>query len=177
MRHRVLAVSATMCVAALAPAGIANAASPHRQSRTETIVTTSLSRGGHDLPSLVSATGPIRGVGTETQTYVDTPDGEAVQFTWHFRTGTVTGVAVEDYDLSFDPISCTAKATGTGTWTITGGTGAYAGATGSGTFVEHGNLVGARDRNGVCQGPDSGVTPKLSASNLHGTGNASLSRR
>ena len=174
MRHRALAVSATICAATLASSGIAAAAPHDRPSRTETIVTTSLSLNGIDLPTYVSATGPIRGSGVETQTGIDTPDGQAVQFTWHFRAGTVTGIAHEDYALDFDPTSCTAKATGTGTWTITGGTGAYAGATGSGAFTYRGTLVGARDRHRVCQGPDSDVAPKLSAGVLRGTGSASV---
>jgi hypothetical protein len=174
MRHHALAISAMTCIATLAPAGIAAAAPHDRLAGTETIVMTSQTLNGIDLPSHVSATGPIRGAGTETQTYIDTADGETVQFTWHFPAGNVTGDAIEDYALSFDPTSCTAQATGTGTWTITGGTGAYAGATGSGSFADRGTLVGARDRNGACQGPDSGVEPKIAASILRGTGSASL---
>jgi hypothetical protein len=49
-----------------------------------------------------------------------------------------------------DLASCTATEHSVGTWTFTGGTGAYRGITGHGTFVEHGAGVGVR-AHGACQ--------------------------
>ena len=100
--------------------------------------------------------------------------GETVDFTWHLPDGDVYLQAVEDYSMSFDPQACTAKATGTGTWVITGGTGLYANATGDGTFTDHGSFTGARD-HGVCEGPDSHTPPRTSVFTLQGTGTATLS--
>lgn len=155
---------------ALAPAGTAAAApAPGAQSFVMTFQTFD----GVDQPTRVSATGPVQGAGVETQTDVDTPDGERVDFTWHLRDGEVHLQAVEDYAMSFDPQACTAKATGTGTWVITGGTGAYTGASGTGTFTDHGSFTGARD-HGVCEGPDSNTAPRTSVFTLQGTGTAAL---
>jgi hypothetical protein len=163
---------AAAIVGALAPAGTAAAAAT-TASHTESFVMTFQTFNGVDQPTRVSATGPVQGAGVETQTDVDTPDGETVAFTWHLRDGDVYLQATEDYAMSFDPQACTAKATGTGTWVITGGTGPYTNATGTGTFTDHGSFTGARD-HGVCQGPDSNTQPKTSVFTLQGTGTAAL---
>ena len=166
----VLAIAAAT-VGALAPVGAASAASP---SNTESFVMTFQTFDGVDQPTRVAATGPVQGAGVETQTDVETPDGETVDFTWHLRDGDVYLQATEDYSMSFDPQACTAKATGTGTWVITGGTGVYANASGAGTFADRGSFTGARD-HGVCEGPDSNTPPKTSVFTLKGTGTATLS--
>jgi len=166
----VLAIAAAT-VGALAPVGAASAASP---SNTESFVMTFQTFDGVDQPARVSATGPVQGAGVETQTDVETPDGETVDFTWHLRDGDVYLQAVEDYSMSFDPQACTAKATGTGTWVITGGTGVYANASGAGTFADRGSFTGARD-HGVCEGPDSNTPPKTSVFILRGAGTSTLS--
>jgi hypothetical protein len=126
---------------------------------------------GVDAPTHVTAAGPISGTGIETQTDEQTQTGEVVQFTWHFSDGTVTADAVEQYNFVPDYKSCTAKAVGTGTWTVMGGTGAYAGAQGNGTFTDHGSFVGARDVHGAC---DPNAEPTLSNFTLRGIGSASF---
>jgi hypothetical protein len=156
-------------VAPAAVAGTADAAPP-----TETWVMPSQTIHGSDNPIRISASGPIQGAGLLTQDFEMTDAGPVVHAVWHFRNGEVFADATEDYALDFDPVSCTAKSTATGTWTITGGTGAYAGATGHGTFRGTGSLVGERDANGGCLGPDSGADPKVSVSTLRGTGVAHL---
>ncbi|TAM90837.1 MAG: hypothetical protein EPN43_05150 [Jatrophihabitans sp.] len=126
---------------------------------------------GIDQPTHVAAVGPITGAGLETQSDQDTPTGEVVRFTWHLRDGTVTADAIEQYNFTPDYRSCTAKATGTGTWTIISGTGAYTGASGSGTFTDDGSFVGARDGHGVC---NPNVEPMLSVFVLRGSGTAAV---
>lgn len=159
-------------VAALA-APVALALPSQAATASESWVMTSPTVHGSEHPTRITATGPITGSGTLTQTEEQTPTGEVVHFTWHFGQGTVTGDAVEDYAMDLDQTSCTAKATSTGTWTLTGGTGRYAGATGHGTFEGHATLVGSRDDRGHCLGPETGVEPKVAIAVLTGTGEAS----
>lgn len=163
-----LAITAAI-VGVLTPAGTAAAAAAPT-SDTESFVMTFQTFNGVDQPTRVSATGPLQGAGVETQTDVDTPTGEVVDFTWHLSDGEVHLQAREDYAMSVDLQACTAKATGTGTWVITGGTGPYTNATGSGTFTNHGSFTGSRD-HGVC---DPTATPKTSIFTLRGTGTAAL---
>lgn len=150
-------------------AGTADAAPP-----TESWVMPSQTIHGTDHPIRISASGPIQGAGVLTQDFEMTDAGPVVHAVWHFRGGDVFADATEDYALDFDPVSCTGTATATGTWTISGGTGAYAGATGHGTFSGTGRLVGERDGRGGCLGPDSDADPKVSVSTLRGTGVAQL---
>lgn len=173
MRSATPLAAVVALVGALIPLGAADAttASATIAPGAERFVMTFHTFDGVDQPTRVSAAGPIQGAGTETQTDVDTPNGEYVAFTWHLRAGDVYLVASEDYTMTFDVPACTAKALGSGTWTITGGTGDYAGATGSGTFTDHGSFTGARD-HGVCEGPDSTTPPKTAVFTLTGTGTA-----
>ena len=167
MRSRASLVVAAAIVGSLTPAGTAVAAAP---SHAEQFVMAFQTFNGVDQPTHVSATGPVQGAGIETQTDVDTPSGEAVSFTWHLRDGDVYLQATEDYTMSADFQACTAKATGTGTWVITGGTGPYTSATGAGTFTDHGSFTGTRD-DGAC---DTNAIPRTSVFSLQGTGTADL---
>jgi hypothetical protein len=112
----------------------------------------------------------VEGAGVETQIDVDTPTGETVAFTWHLRDGAVYLQAVENYTMTLDLQACTAKATGVGTWVVTGGTGPYSHATGSGTFTDSGNFTGVRN-HGTC---DPNQLPRISVFTLQGTGTADL---
>jgi hypothetical protein len=164
----------TLAIAAAFPLLTVTTAAHAAPRTAEKFVATFQTLKGVDQPVRVAATGPVQGAGVATQTEKDTPTGEVVHFTWHFAHGTVTLEAIEDFSLDFDPTSCTAKATGTGTWTIIDGTGAYTGASGNGTFTDHGSLTGSRDASGACQGPDSGGAPKTAIFTLRGHGTASL---
>lgn len=168
MRSATPLLAAAALVGAVMPLGAAHASTTPAPS-AEHFVMTFQTFDGTDQPTHVSATGPLRGAGIETQSDVDTPDGEYVVFTWHLQAGDVYLEASEDYSMTFDVRACTAKASGSGSWRITGGTGAYADATGSGTFTDHGSFTGARD-NGDCEGPDSNTPPKTSVFTLTGTG-------
>lgn len=105
----------------------------------------------------VTATGPIQGKGyqefisevpaAEPNTFIGTtqlvfPDGSV------FVTLTSTG------ELRFNEHACKAFNAGWGVWTITGGTGAYAGATGQGTYEGRNTLSGERNPDGCPAEPD-----------------------
>jgi hypothetical protein len=105
---------------------------------------------GSDLPVAVRATGTIDAVGTETQTDTAMPGGQVNRVTLHFPKGTIRLVAPERFAWKPDYPSCSAIATGGGTFTITGGTGAYRNATGKGTFTSHGVALGAHSKDGAC---------------------------
>ena len=129
---------------------------------------------GTDHTVRIAAAGPIRGAGVLTQEFEETESGDVVHAVWHLPHGTVTADAAEDFGVDFDPISCRGTATASGIWVITGGTGAYAGATGDGTFTGSGRIIGARDDGGRCLGPESGVDPKVAIVTLRGSGVAEL---
>lgn len=105
---------------------------------------------GKDVPVVVQAAGPISGLGTETQTEKNTSNGQVNYAVLRFANGTVRFVAPEKFAWKPDFRTCSATASGGGTFTITGGTGAYRGATGKGTFTSHGVMIGARDPHGNC---------------------------
>jgi hypothetical protein len=89
---------------------------------------------------VVTARGAINGIGVVTEENTLNPDG-----TFHgtlrflFLLGSVTapftGVVT---DVHVDPATCTGRFSTVGEFTIASGTGAYAGATGSGRFTERG---------------------------------------
>lgn len=79
-------------------------------------------------PGTVIANGPIHAKGTDT-TISDTQD------LLTFPTGTVSIThAPQTSGDSFDPVTCVFRFHERGTYEITGGTGAYAGASGHGTY-------------------------------------------
>lgn len=84
----------------------------------------------------VAASGPISGVGTVTvSSGVPGPGGTRIATsTMVFRDGSVFVTLTYTFQPSFDPHTCMQSSYLNGTWRITGATGRYAGATGSGTF-------------------------------------------
>ncbi len=129
-------------------------------------------RNGIDEPVLAIAAGPIAGVGTETQTEQEVGDQQISYAVLHLPRGDVNLTAFETFTWTPDYRACLAHGTGSGTFTITGGTGAYTAATGQGTFTDRGLLIGARDSQGQCQGPTSPIPPKLVLVRLNATGSA-----
>jgi hypothetical protein len=156
------AFAATVAVAAAtAPAGGSEAKSGSQQ-----IMLSSLNIRGNEQTVYVTATGPIRGVGTETQTEKESTNGQIKYVTLHFDTGTVRLVAPEKFEWRPDLRTCTARPVGGGTFRITGGTGAYRGATGKGTFTDGGIAIAQRTGTGKCLGdktPAAGVVLYVTA--------------
>ncbi len=105
---------------------------------------------GKDAPMVVQAAGPISGLGTETQTEKNTANGQINYATLHFSNGNVRFIAPEKFAWKPDFRSCSATAAGGGTFTITGGTGAYRGVSGKGTFTSNGVMIGARGAHRNC---------------------------
>ncbi len=99
----------------------------------------------------VVAIGPITGFGT----FEETEDEDFVRF--RFPQGTITLFSpTEDETGNFDERSCTGSFTFTGPVTITGATGAFTGAQGTGTVHGQGYFVGERTATGCSEDEDSG---------------------
>lgn len=113
--------------------------------------------------------GAIDDAGSATQTFNDSGDGGSGTIEFTLGQGTLTASFVEhDFQLNMDAAACTASPTSSGTITIDGGTGAYAGAAGTLDFTVAGTVVGEKDASGTCL---SDTAPPLSSTtDLSGTG-------
>jgi hypothetical protein len=164
-RAATLALAAAALVFATAAAGAGAAAKP--QAQRFTLYTANLR--GKDVPVVVEAAGPISGIGTETQSEKDTSAGQVNYVKLHFAGGTIRLVAPERFAWKPNLRTCSATAAGGGTWKLTGGTGAYSGVVGRGTFTSHGVLLGARSANGACLGEKAPPTANYVSVTLTGT--------
>lgn len=156
---KALAGAVLACVAALALHGTAAADTGTQRFH---VVYAGPLQPGQPPTSTVIASGLINGKGYErvisqgpgpqpnTNEFVF-PDG-SLRFSW-----TAT------FEHRFIAAACVAINSYTGHWTITGGTGAYAGATGEGVLRGHNVISGDRTSQG-CTEPDRAV------SNVHGVG-------
>jgi hypothetical protein len=122
-------------------------------AKPQTFTASFLTIGGVDKPTFVVAHGAIAGVATATQTEKQKNGAQINYVVLHFERGTVRMTAVEPrFGFRLNAKSCTSRAYGGGTWTITGGTGPYAGLTGKGTFSTGGTALAQRSAGGVCRG-------------------------
>ena len=115
---------------------------------------------GKDLPITVTAIGPISGHGTAR--LIESPKT---------TTGTFL-LAHGNLHVRFlhgptrahpNPAKCRATIEAGGTYTITGGTGPYASATGKGTYTEKRVLVGQRSQAGTCLGGPNSTPQSVTA--------------
>ena len=90
-----------------------------------------VSAGPPGAARTVIANGVITGVGTEVIT--SNPPGVAT-VTWTFPEGTLSVTLTYAFTNVLNPRTCLRTITLNGTWEITGGTGDFTGATGSGAF-------------------------------------------
>jgi hypothetical protein len=154
VRIRPAAAALAVALTALAATNLLDAATAIGASGSkplpQRLTLFSASVRGKDAPIVVQAAGPIRGLGIETQTEKNTANGQINYATLHLPNGTVRLVAPEKFVWRPDFRSCSATASGGGTFTITGGTGAYRRASGKGTFTSNGVMIGARDSHGNC---------------------------
>lgn len=105
----------------------------------------------------VRAIGPIQGTGDGTEHWVDE---DTIAATMYFAEGSVdVTIDITSGTLEFDPTACRGYSSFEGTWTLTGRSGAYAEAEGSGSVSQTRRIVGTRI-NGECQGPEDGVAPR-----------------
>lgn len=142
-----LAITLLPIAAAIGLAAGASSASPKQLPERFTIYSANVAN--KDMPELMQATGPISGIGTAKPN--DDAPGNTVPITVTLAKGKVF-MAARGANFQWKPNlkTCTATAVNRGTYTISGGTGAYRGATGGGTFHEHGAAIGARGRDGAC---------------------------
>jgi len=100
-----------------------------------------------DAGGRVVATGAFSAVGTDTA-------NNASNDTFRFPNGTVVLSHTETEDhASFDPVTCVGRVSGHGSYTITGGTGAYAGIKGHGTSTFRLTVVAAHTSQGCGEEP------------------------
>jgi hypothetical protein len=165
----VLAVSLAACLLT-----VAAAAATRTQLKPQNITMTFVTINGKNKPVHVVASGPISGTATETQTEKNTATGQINYATLHFANGTVRFKAPEAFAWLPNLKTCSAIAKGGGTFTITGGTGAFKRATGKGTFTDRGTLLGARSASGQCLGPKTHAPPKRITLTITMTGNAAV---
>ena len=120
-------------------------------------------------PGRVVAIGVINAQGTAQQVSVQqNPDGSFTGVNiYTFPAGSVivqfTG---RPTSFQFDPVRCITSFAVSGTFTIIGGTGAYAGASGSGTFTSEGQSILRRTVSG-CSPPSYEVTKVLDVGTIN----------
>lgn len=124
-------------------------------SSSQVINVDALTLRGKEKPVHVVASGPISGIGTLASDR-EIQSGRVHQVTLRFDRGTV-GLTLRltpegEGWRSVNRRTCTAKRFGRGTFTISGGTGTYEGATGKGKFTEGGIAIAQRTRTGKCLG-------------------------
>jgi len=149
-------IRTTLAVAALI-GGVAISASPayagasSRANEKFTILTVGAG------PGTVVAIGPISGVGTSVDNRRLLPPGTPFQGTFSFPQGDVfTTVSPAGPPMvNFNPTTCVTTIIAPDTFVITGGTMAYAEASGTGVATAYVTLVGGRSADGSCLGPDS----------------------
>jgi len=133
MRLRIILI--TLALAISAGAAAVATASTNVSPIAERFTLSGATIRGVDRPLRVTAVGPIAGSGT-----VQDKDGAARHDTlvFHLATGTVA-LSADEKSIAAHPDfhTCTAKIVAPGSFTITGGTGAFHAATGNGTFTRH----------------------------------------
>jgi len=154
MLKRIGAGLAGLCTALLLFAAPAHATTGAQKL---TIVFSGDPRSG--MLGRVIATGVITGVGKDETIAQDArPDGSETDIDLiTLPGGTITVVDTDPGDLfQFDSLSCTARiGTNAGTFSVTGGSGRYAGASGRGTFTARGLVIFDRVAGGCSEEPRS----------------------
>ncbi len=107
-------------------------------------------------PGTVIATGVVTGVGSEVDTREQVPPGSPFQATYTFPEGQLfaTVAAAGRPQVEFNPGNCVTTINLVDTATITGGTGAFEGASGSSTDTVRVISVAGRGDDGRCLGPE-----------------------
>ena len=102
-------------------------------------------------PGTVIAQGPFYGVGTETNTRHQVPLGSPFTVTFSFNHGELYLDAIPARpQIDAAPVSCVTRVTLQVQNVVTGGTGAYAGATGTGSGTSNITQIRGRAPDGSC---------------------------
>ncbi len=164
VQKRIMLTALGAAMPLLFMAGPSEAATASRPQRFVVILTPDSGIGR------VIATGPITGVGTVSNG--DAPDGQPFNSTFSLPGGDVfLTVTPTSNTFNPDPRSCVASATGTDAFRITGGTGAFRGAIGSGNDTGRGTFVFARNPDGTC---NLDAPPVAGVFIVQGSGTASV---
>lgn len=118
--------------------------------------------------------GPISGEGVDhTLTSSDSEDGTFTETArTDFKDGSVyMSIQGTSASFNFNEKTCVGRFTGKGNFQVTGGTGAYDGATGSGTFTYRGSFTGCDEDSGSF----SQIVRARGKVNLAGTGSTRAS--
>lgn len=146
VRARLGRAAATTALLTLAVAAAGWAGGTGSQPQLFTVYSANVA--DRDAPTLVEGSGAIHGIGSATAK--DDSTSTTVPLTFSFAHGKLFLRARDVFSWKPDPATCTATEDSRGPYRIVGGTGAYRGATGGGTFVEHGAAIGVRAANGTC---------------------------
>jgi hypothetical protein len=162
-----LAASLTFAIAASAGTAHTSAAA---QRFTFSEADTSIGSGHKPVVVRVTAVGPISGRGTGVIRTIPA-GGRVDHVTLRLPRGSVYVVATDSFAAVHPDLrACKASLVGRGTFRIAGGSGAFHGATGKGTYRRRGTLVGARGADGACLGQKA--KPKASYVTISMTGTA-----
>jgi hypothetical protein len=148
----VLLAAGTVLAVSAAPAMSAAAAASGTQTLSGTIVFAAVpgTNSRTVISSVVLARGVFRGVGRVVEVVPPNPAGVS-QDDLVFRSGTMHVVSTPGtLSFSINPHSCLFTGTQQFTWDVTGGTGQFAGATGSVTGTENAVALLARNPDGSC---------------------------
>jgi hypothetical protein len=172
MERKIIALLAlVLCIAGAFGVAIATA-SPAAQRFTLSEADSSIGTGHKPILLRVSASGPISGNGTGVLRTIPA-GGNVDHVTVRLAKGSVYLVATDTRAVVHPDLrACKAKLVGRGTFTITGGTGAFRGASGKGTYNRTGTLIGARSASGACLGHKA--MPKASYATVTMTGTATV---
>ncbi len=146
MKRLMLAALATLTTVG----GMAGPALAAGAPRTENVtIIFNFPASGPNETGRAIGTGAVTGVGTAT-----TGEGDVFPVTIAFPQGTINAIVTSGpTDERPNFTACVNSFSGTDTIQITGGTGAFAGASGSGTDTNQGVIVAPRNPDGTCN-PD-----------------------
>lgn len=174
---RRLALAAGLATLSLAVAACGEDGAAGQESSSQAIKLYSLTLRGKEQPVQVVARGPIGGIGTVAADR-ETESGRVHHVTLRFDEGTVRlELRLTRAGEGWRPVNrrtCTAKRFGRGTFTITGGSGAYERATGQGKFTEGGIAIAQRTRTGKCLGDRTPLANVIFYVKIRMTGNATV---
>jgi hypothetical protein len=148
-RPATIVAAGAALAAAVGLAGVAGPAVAAARS-TEHFRIYSANRNDRDLPEVFAASGPIRGLGIAKPN--DDVPGDTIPIVVTMRGGgKIYLKAHGPFTWHANLKTCTATEHDQGTFKITGGTGRYRTARGSGSYVEVGAGLGKRDAQGNCE--------------------------
>ena len=148
MKRFTNAMSGAVLAGAIATTAFSGQASAQPVGGTERFTIISTSENG----GKVIATGAFTAVGTDVE---QPSDGPTTHSTFVFPNGTIAVSRTDDPGVEgdFNPTACVGHFANTGTYVFTGGTGAYAGITGGGTYSSAGTLIAGRSPSGCTDVP------------------------